>query len=420
MGPKAVYIARRVASQDVSHWLEDHAVMVEAGRISGVLPRGGLPSDISETHEVHDLGDVSLLPGLVEGHTHMHVSSGPAAQMEAMSEGTERLIMRSVNAVRTVLLSGVTTMRDLGSPNNVAFPVRQAVRDGVIPGPRMLLAGAPITTTAGHCWFFGAEADSTEEVVKAVRPQVKLGADFIKIMSTGGMFTPTSNPRSPQYPVETLRAAVAEAEQLNVQVASHCLSAQGVRNCVEAGVHTLIHARWYDADFTKGLAYDTEVADLAAEKGIRVDPTTGHQMLGKLAVEAGESDPPNIHWAVSGRFVPNEEHEAVLRDMRERGVRYVTGLDMGMRHGAFDKSAANAWSYVELLGLSPWEAIAVSTIGSAEALRVDRETGSLEPGKSADMMAVRGDPARDITALFDVADVVYAGRPVRRGGVALV
>jgi imidazolonepropionase-like amidohydrolase len=419
----AVYKASRVANADVTAWLPDHAVIVEDGRISEVVPQSALAVGISDTHAVHELADVSLLPGLIEAHAHMHTAAGPDplyTQQAAFNDSKEFFIMRSVDHVRTTLLSGVTTMRDLGGPTDVVFPVRDAVRAGVIPGPRLQLAGAPITTTAGHCWFFGSEADTAEEVVRAIREQVKLGADLIKIMSTGGMFTPTANPRSAQYPVDTLRAAVVEAERLNVQIVSHCLAADGVRNCIEAGIHTLIHARWHDSDFSKGLAYDPDVAQMAADKGIWADPTTGHIMLGDVRIAAGDVPPRVPHWAVSATTVPEEEHDAALRDMRARGVRFVTGLDMGMAHGDFDMSAANAWSFVELLGFTNWEAIAASTVDTAESLRLGSETGAIRAGLSADMTAVSGDPSDDIQDLFNCTDVVIEGRLVKRDGRALV
>ena len=157
-------------------------------------------------------------------------------------------------------MSGVTTLRDIGSKNEIAFPIRDAVRRGVIAGPRLVLTGTPITTTAGHCWMFGTEADTVDEVVTAVRRQKKLGADCIKMMATGGMFTPTANPRTVQYPAATLRAAVREAERLDMQIVAHTLSADGVRNCVEAGIHHLVHARWFSANPRKGLDYDPEVS----------------------------------------------------------------------------------------------------------------------------------------------------------------
>jgi imidazolonepropionase-like amidohydrolase len=419
----AVFKADRVANPEVTAWLSNHAVIVEDGRISDVLQQSALPTGISDTHEIHELGDVSLMPGLIEAHAHMHTAAGPNpayTQRAAFNDSKEFFIMRAVDHLRTALLSGVTTMRDLGGPTDVVFPVRDAVRAGVIPGPRLQLAGAPITTTSGHCWFFGAEADTAEEVVRAIRAQVKLGADLIKIMSTGGMFTPQANPRSAQYPVETLRAAVVEAERLNVQIVSHCLAADGVRNCVEAGIHTLIHARWHDSDFGKGLAYDPDVAQMAADKGIWADSTTGHIMVGDVRIAAGDVPPRVPHWAVSATTVTEDEHDIVLRDMRERGVRFVTGLDMGMAHGEFDMSAANAWSFVDLLGFTNWEALAASTVDTAESLRIGSETGAIQAGLSADLLAVAGDPADDIEDLFKPTDVVVQGRLVKRDGRALV
>lgn len=423
MTTKAIYKASRVANESVTAWLSDHAVIVENGLISDVLPQSALPDGIADGHEVHDLGDVSLLPGLIEAHAHMHTAAGPDpvyTQFAAFNDSKEFFIARAVDHVRTVLLSGVTTVRDLGGPTDVVFPVRDAVRAGVIPGPRLQLAGAPITTTAGHCWFFGSEADTADEVVHAIRAQVKMGADLIKIMSTGGMFTPTANPRSAQYPVETLRAAVVEAERLNVQIVSHCLAAEGVKNCVEAGIHTLIHGRWFDSDFSKGLAYDPDVAQMAADKGIWADPTTGHIMIGDVRIAAGDVPPRVPHWAVSATTVPEQEHCEVLQDMRARGVRFVTGLDMGMAHGEFDMSAANAWSFVDLLGFTNWEAMAASTVDTAESLRLGSETGAIKTGLSADLMAVSGDPSNDIQDLFDCTDVVMAGRLIKRDGRALV
>ena len=419
MSDRALFKARRTANADCSAWLPDHAVLTEGGRITAVVPADQLPRDAAATRRTHDLGDVSLLPGLVDVHSHMHCSATPDAYGLLIGESRDRLIMRAAANVRAVLLSGVTTLRDLGSRNEIAFPVRDAVRAGVIPGPRLLLAGTPITTTAGHCWMFGTEADTVDQVVTAVRRQKKLGADCIKIMATGGMFTPTANPRSVQYPVETLAAAVREAERLAMPVAAHTLSAAGVRNCVEAGVHHLIHARWYSADTAKGLEYDPTLATRMADQGQWVDITIGLLLLGNEAVAAG-APPRQAHWAVASVAVSDEEHLNTARDMRARGVRFATGLDMGMAHARFDASAANARAFVRWLGYSPWQAIRASTAASAEALNLGHEIGSLRPGLAADLMTVAGDPARDVGALGDVVDVIQAGRPVKLGGRALV
>ena len=211
MTSRQLFRAARVADAIDRRLAGRHAVIVEwstAGS-SRSVPRGELPSDIATTHEVHDLGDVSLLPGFVETHIHMHFPSPPDYREIARPEPVERMIIRATANMRRLLLCGATTARDTGSRDDVALAMRDALRDGVAPGPRLLVAGAPITTTAGHYWFLGGEADSTEAVVRRVRRAQEGSASTpMKLMASGGGYTPTSNPRSQQYGVETLRAAV--------------------------------------------------------------------------------------------------------------------------------------------------------------------------------------------------------------------
>jgi len=416
---RSVFKARRVANATVSGWLADHAVLTENGRIKAVVAQRELPPDVAATHRVHDLGDVSLLPGLVDVHAHMHCSATPDAYHLVTTESHDALLLRSAANVRTALLSGVTTLRDIGSKNEIAFPIRDAVRRGVVAGPRLILTGTPITTTAGHCWMFGTEADTVDEVVTAVRRQKKLGADCIKMMATGGMFTPTANPRTVQYPAAILRAAVVEAERLDMQIVAHTLSADGVRNCVEAGIHHLVHARWLSSNPQKGLDYDPEVSSRIAANGQAVDVTFGLHLLGHEAVEAG-APPPKPHWSVAAAPVSMDEHVEVTRDMRARGVRFINGLDMGMAHARFDATSANARAFVKWFDYTPWQALAASTIESAEAMRLGHETGTIRPGLVADLMSVGGDPAADIARLGDAVDVVLAGRPVKLGRHPLV
>jgi imidazolonepropionase-like amidohydrolase len=219
--------------------------------------------------------------------------------------------------------------------------------------------------------------------------------------------------------VETLRAAVKEAERLNMQIVAHTLSADGVRNCVEAGIHHLVHARWLSADPGKGLDYAPDVARKMADQGQWADVTWGLHLLGDEAVTAG-APPARPHWSVAARPVTVEEHLDTARDMRTKGVRFNTGLDMGMAHARFDASSANARAFVRWLDYTPWQAIAASTRETAESMRLGGEIGAIRPGLVADLMSVAGDPAADITALGHAVDVVQAGRPVKLHGSALV
>ena len=420
MPKSTAFIAARVANAEVTGWLPDHAVLVDNGLVTAVTPASQLPSDVESKYTIMDLGDVSLLPGLCDAHCHMHCSATADAQREALTETPDRLLIRATNVMRRILMSGTTTVRDIGARNDVSFPVLHGIESGAIPGPRLICTGTPITITAGHCWFFGTEADTTEEVVLAIRRQVKLGARAIKMMATGGMFTPTANPRMPQYDVHTLRAAVNEAERLNVQIVAHTLSAQGTKNCVEAGIHQLIHARWLDRDPTKKLAFDPRVAEQMAQNGQWVDPTIGHHLLGVEARAAEEVSVPTTPWSMQQATITEEEHLETLHGMIDAGVRFTAGLDMGMPHADHAKSGANAWAYHEWLGWDTWRAIRANTADTAEALLVGDQVGRIEPGKIADLAAFRGDPASNIRHLVNAATVVQGGSVVKLHGESLV
>jgi imidazolonepropionase-like amidohydrolase len=408
-----------VANESVSGWLDDHAVVVEDGLITAVEPATNI-SSAGDSYEVFDLGDVSLLPGLVDAHCHMHCSATHDAQQLALTENDQQLTIRATNNMRKAVLAGTTTIRDLGSRNEVAFAVRQMIEDGHVPGPRLLLAGTPITITAGHCWFFGTEADTADQVRTAIRTQVKLGANVIKMMATGGMFTPTANPRKPQYSVEQLKAAVEEAHRMNVPIVTHTLSAEGVRNVVDAGVDQLIHARWYDADPNKGLDYDPDTVKKMVDQGQGVDPTLGHHLLGQEAKARGEIGPMSPHWAVSFKVVPEAEHVETLMNMHDAGVKFTAGLDMGMAYGTHDRSAASAWAFVETLGWPNWKAIHAATAGTAEALGLSQEVGGLRAGLVADLAAFDGDPATSIRDMDRAETVVQSGRVLKLNGAVLV
>ena len=388
------------------------ALIIEGGRIEAVTTRDQLGH--APEGEVIDVPGGTIMPGFIEVHTHMHCSASPDAYEHIMTETHEQLLMRAVGAVRTTLASGVTTMRDLGSRNEIAFAVRDAVAAGMIPGPRMLVTGTPITTTAGHCNSFGTEADTAQQVVTALRRQVRLGADYIKIMSTGGAFTPRSNVRAAQYPASTLRAAVEDADRMGIRVAAHCHGTVGVVNCTEAGIHNLIHSTWLSAEEDGGWDYRPEVADQIAEKGIWVDPT-----IAISGIRDAKGVPPDPG-ATSTVLDDAEGRYAILRDMWDRGVRFVTGLDTGMAYVEFGDFAYTPQAMVEGMGIPEMDAIVSSTLTSAQCLGIEDETGVLRAGMSADAVITAGDPLSDIRALHDVDTIVSQGRLIRHGGRLLI
>lgn len=383
------------------------AVLIEDGRIAQIAAADAVPLAPDDAVDVIEVSGGSIMPGFIEMHSHIHCSAELDAYTHITTESDEVFLMRAVGAVRAALASGVTTMRDLGARNQVAFPIKQAIDDGIIPGPRLIVAGTPITTTGGHCNSFGTEADTTADVVRAVRQQFKLGAGYIKIMATGGGFTPGTNVRAPQYSAETLKAAVQDAERLGLRVAAHCHASAGVRNCVEAGVHNLIHCSWLAEDPQQMYDYDPADADMIAEKGIWVDPTLAlnrlNRLRGKQTGGSAMSDPQR-------RF-------EILRDMWDRGVKFVTGMDSGMTNARFGDFAYIPQVMVEEMWITPMEAIICATQTSAECLGIAHETGTLEAGKSADVVIVEGDPSADITALHNVDTIVAQGRVVKRAGM---
>jgi imidazolonepropionase-like amidohydrolase len=430
MATRQLVRAARVASPALDGWLADAAIEIVDGRIASVAKSAALPTDIAGTHEMHDLGDVSLLPGFVETHIHMHFPAGPDYREIARPEPVERSLIRATAAMRALLLSGATTARDTGSREDVALAIRSAVREGLIPGPRLLVVGAPITTTAGHYWFLGGEADTTDEVIARVRAAKRAGVDAIKLMASGGGYTPTSNPRSQQYDGDTIAAAVGEAHRLGLPILAHALTATSARRCAEAGIDTIIHGGAWWTDYPvrdKAYAYDPAVADLIAARDIWVDPTIGEVELHREHDEAGRPALPAFeHWALPDVPSELEPRLGFMRDMAARGVRFIGGMGMGMPIVTFDSVACSAQVYARLLGFEPWRAIRTITTDAAASLGLAAETGAIRPGLAADLVTVEGDPVADpggepgLGSLRRVRDVMQAGRLVVREGRPLV
>ena len=417
---RQIFLGARVADAGLDGWLDDGAVVVDGATIDAVVRRSDLPADVGTSSIVHELGDVSILPGFIETHAHLHFASGPDYRDLARPEPVEPMLIRATAHARTLLLAGTTTARDTGSRTEVALAIRDAIRDGTAPGPRLLVAGAPITTSAGHYWFMGGEADTTDAVIARVRERRRQGVDHVKLMVSGGGYTPTSNPRSLQYDLPTVRAAVDEAHRLGLPVLAHSLTAASNRVCAEAGVDTIIHGGVWWTDHTirdTAYAYDPAVADRIAERGIWVDPTIGETEIHREHEAAGKPPIPEFeHWALPDVPSDFEPRIGFMRDMLDRGVRFIGGMGMGMPLITFDTVAASAQAYARLLGFGPWQAMAAITTDAAAALGLGATVGAIRPGLRADLVAIEGDPVHDLAALRRVRDVVLDGRLVVRDG----
>ena len=380
--------------------LPNPIVVLEDDRITRVTT--GDTFDAGQFAEVHTYAG-TILPGFIEMHAHL-MWSGEATRAE--SPTPEQLEAQFHESMRRALASGVTTLRDLGAAKGVAERAKAAQRAGTAAGPRLHVAGEVVTTSRGHGHTFGIEADTTDEVVAAVRSQADRGMDWIKIMSSGGG-TAGTDPRVPQYPTETLAAAVEEAERLSLKVAAHCHATEAIRSCVAAGVHSLEHCSWLAADKDVMWDVDDTVIDDIVAKGLYVDPTHALIHLNELRGRKGPK---------KGTMKDPEGRYRILEHMWDRGVRFVTGIDSGIPNVRPDDFAWTPRLMVEAIGIPAMDAIVSSTRVSAECLGVADDVGTVTAGRVADLIIVAGDPVADITALHDVTAVFQGGRLVAEHG----
>jgi imidazolonepropionase-like amidohydrolase len=386
--PETVLRADRMLPDADAELIADGALVVRDGTIVAI----GRFADLSREDgtRVVELGDVTLLPGLVDCHVHLGMSASAAATGSEMPGSDAELACRMVNSARRLLDAGVTTARDLGCRGEVASNVRDAIRAGLVPGPRLLVANAPITVTGGHAWRMGGEADGALEVAREVRIRAKQRSDVVKIMSTGGFMTAGSRPWEARYTVEELRACVEEAHRLGMPVTTHALGVEGIRRVVEAGVDMIEHCGWVTED---GSRFDPEIAATIATKGIAVCPTMNTACL---------PDP---------YFCPWDEREALLTNLRgmlAAGVELVAGTDAGIGLVPFE-SYADGLDVLADAGMSNRAVIAAATHRAAAALGLGSVTGRLAVGLAADVVAVEGDPAEDLAALHRPVHVFTAG-----------
>jgi imidazolonepropionase-like amidohydrolase len=376
-------------------------VALENGRIVDVI-QGQHPA---ESDELIDLGGMTLLPGLVDTHIHISGSGGFDAREKLATESEQTLLLRVAQNCRTMLRVGVTTARDCGTRNEIIFPFLAALRSGAAIGPRLLVAGAALTPTGGHVAdLFGHEVDSVDAIVKAVRQHAKLGAHLIKVMTTGGILT-QFKPNLLQFSQEELRTVVREAHHLGLPVASHCHNKAGIAASVDAGVDTIEHAIYADEN---GVRYDPDLSRRVREAGIFVNPSNAFAIRSLLT---GQSDA-----ATDGGpgLLANlrAERVATWRQQYADDVQMVPGSDAGWYATPFEDYARMPELMVSEIGMTPMEAIVACTRTAAVALGLDAEIGTVEPGKTADLIAVEGDPSVDVKALWNVRWVMKAGRQV--------
>lgn len=354
-----------------------------------------------------DLAGCTILPGIIDCHVHLSLDGGADVVRQAVTDSIGVAALRMARNAERTLRAGITTVRDCGAKDHVDVQFRRGVAEGIhCLAPRLLLSGMPIAMTGGHCWQFGREADGADEVRRAAREQIKVGADCIKLMATGGILTEGTELGAAQLGEEEMRAAVEEANKAGKLSAIHAHGARGIKNGIRAGIRSVEHA----------YLLDDEAIELMLKHDVWFVPTAAAVGLVVRHGVAGGIPPDVVRKAASAL----ESQRNTCRKAWKAGVKVAMGTDAGTPYNRHGENLQELSVLVEI-GMSPMEAITASTRCSAELLGIADAVGTIEAGKEADLLVVRGDPLADIAILADPSAIVLvlkAGRLAHLGSDA--
>jgi imidazolonepropionase-like amidohydrolase len=347
-----------------------------------------------------DIAGCTLLPGLIDAHVHLTADGSPDLARQMTQDTPAIAALRMAGHALLSLQAGFTTVRDLGGIGHVNLHVRDAIRSGMIPGCSVLCAGHVICMTGGHGYFMGLESDGPDAVRKSVRQELKAGADLAKFISTGGVLTRGVDPSCYQLNEDEINAGVEEAHKTGKKTATHAQGTRGIELAVKAGIDSIEH----------GYYLTPELIELMLKKGTFLVLT-----ITSLTNIIGPGESAGIPaWAVEKAKRVMESAWASHAMARKAGVKIAMGTDAGT---PFNRHGRNAEELEEMVkaGFSPMETIVAATGRAAELLGLEATVGTLEPGKRADLLVVRGDPLADISLLRraeSFREIVQAGTPV--------
>jgi imidazolonepropionase-like amidohydrolase len=369
---------------------------IENDRIATITPR----AKPDRKDDVYEMPGAWLLPGLIDCHVHLTVPTELADPAAGAGRTDAAVALYTAKAAERTLQAGVTTARDVGGWNYVEMAVRDAINQGLATGPRLFLAGRLLSITTGTVDYYPGMyevADGPDAVKQAARKQLAKGADLIKVMATGAMLSSENeDARAIQYTLEELKAAVEIARDNFKHVAAHAHACRGIENCIEAGVDSIEHCTFADEAALKRIA----------EKGIYIVPTI---CAGELLIRDNsmvQSMPDHLRKRM---LEFNDIHIATIKRAHKMGAKIAMGTDAGTPGNHHGMNASECVFMVRDCGMTPVESIHASTINPARLLRQEKNLGSLEAGKYADIIACRGNPLDDIEELTRIALVMKGG-----------
>jgi len=377
--------------------LDAQTIVVSGDRITAVAATSATPAQPGD--KVIDLGGMTVLPGLIDVHTHLTSNPVFDPYLELTETNAKDAINGVVNA-RTTLMAGFTTVRNVGASGFVDVDLRDAINAGQVPGPHMQVSGPLLGITGGHCdenllpieynRVGDGVADGIAAVQHKVRENIKYGADLIKICATGGVLSKGDDPQASQFTLEEMQAIVADAHRLGRKVAAHAHGAQGILWASEAGVDSIEHGSYIN---------DAAIA-VMKKNGTYLVPTL---YLEDWMIEYGHL-PPFYHQKMLDTIAVAKKN---IKHAYESGVKIALGTDAAVYpHGL---NAHEVEVYVRDVGMAPIAAIQTATVNAADLMGWTDWAGSLDAGKWADVIAVDGDPLKDVKLLQDVKFVMKAG-----------
>lgn len=379
--------------------IEGHVVIVAGGEIEAVAPVSEYRAAAGD--DLREMPDATLLPGLINNHVHLVLpgDNTPFTPWIDLQSDASLALLALHNAA-TSLRAGVTTVRDCGGRREVVLDLRNALATGQGQGARVFSCGWTLTITGGHTRHFGGEVDGADGLARAVRLAVSKGADYIKVMAAGGG-TPGSFSQYPSFTVDELRTIVETAHNFDRLVAAHCIATGSIENAVDAGVDLIEHASFFAPSGAN--VYDERVAEKLAKSGIPVTPTM--QVYRDMADRAPDG-PERALWAAR-----QDSQREIVHRLHTLGVPMLAGSDAGWRATAFD----TFWKELDELtaaGLTPVAAVHAATGAVTGALGLGERVGTVRAGQQADLIAVPGNLAADISRLAEVQLVMQGGEVV--------